>query len=235
MRTTIIIPAYNEEGPIGLVLDEIPVSEDIQCIVVDNGSTDDTARVAAEHGATVVSQPERGYGAACLRGIAETTDRTDVIVVLDADHSDYPADLPLLLAPIERSESDFVIGSRVLGKADKGAIPWNERWGNCIACLQVRCLYDVGLTDMGPFRAIRRRQLLDLAMQDRTFGWNVEMQAKALTAGLRIKEVPVRYRKRVGRSKISGTVKGTVLAGTKIIGTIFKLYPAYSRRRKDKR
>ena len=150
-----------------------------------------------------------------------------MIVILDADHSDYPQDLPELLRPIASGEADFVIGSRTLGRAEAGALPWNQRWGNALACRLMHALYGRRFTDMGPFRAIRRERLLALGMRDPTFGWNVEMQAKALAAGLRVVEVPVRYRRRVGKSKISGTVGGTVRAGTKIIGTILRYWPAY--------
>lgn len=229
LRATVIIPAFNEERSVGLVLDEIPREHVREVIVVDNASTDATAEVAREHGATVLREDERGYGAACLRGIAHTGDDTDVIVILDGDRSDYPEDLGAILAPIAAGRADVVIGSRTLGRPERGALPWNQRWGNRLACLLMRWLFRRRFTDMGPFRAIRRRDLLALNMADRTFGWNVEMQAKALIAGLRIEEVPVRYRRRVGTSKISGTVKGTVLAGTKIIATIFRYYPAYLR------
>ncbi len=236
VRVAIVMPARNEAASVGLVLDQIPGDMVAQVIVVDNGSSDGTAEVARAHGASVVSEPEPGYGAACLAGIARVDETIGVIVVLDADRSDYPADLPLLLAPIESGEADFVIGSRVLGGAEPGALPWNQRWGNWLACRLMRLLYGVTFTDMGPFRAIRRDALLALGMRDRTFGWNVEMQARALIAGLRIREVPVRYRRRVGRSKISGTVSGTIRAGVKIIGTILVYYPAYRRtRRKNAR
>ena len=231
LSTTIVIPAVNEERSIGMVLDEIPREFVDEVIVVDNGSSDGTADVARAHGATVLYEGSRGYGAACLCGIAQTGDDTDVIVILDGDHSDYPEDLPELLRPIADDRADFVIGSRVLGHAEKGALPWNQRGGNWLACLLMRWLFGRRFTDMGPFRAIRRRHLLSFAMADKTFGWNVEMQAKAIIGGTRIVEVPVRYRKRIGHSKISGTVKGTILAGTRIIGTIFKYYPAYRRSR----
>ena len=234
MKTTVVIPAFNEEQSIGLVLDEIPADHVSLVIVVDNGSTDRTGEVAALHGATVVHEDRRGYGAACLRGIALTGDDTDIIVILDGDHSDYPEDLGLLLEPIVDNRADFVIGSRTMGQAEKGALPWNQRWGNMLATFLMRLLYRRKFTDMGPFRAIRRTHLLSYGMTDPTFGWNVEMQAKAIARGSRILEVPVRYRKRIGKSKITGTVRGTVLAGTKIIMTIFRYYPLYlKRKRKD--
>lgn len=231
LRATVVIPACNEEGSIGLVLDELPREHVLDVVVVDNASTDRTAAVARSRGATVVREDERGYGAACLRGIAHTGDDTDVVVILDGDRSDYPGDLDRLLEPIRDGRADFVVGSRTRGGAEPGALPWNQRWGNWLACLLMRWLFRHRFTDMGPFRAMRRECLLALGMNDRTFGWNVEMQARAIIAGLRIEEVPVRYRRRIGRSKISGTVRGTVLAGTKIIATIFRYYPSFLRSR----
>lgn len=231
ITTRIIIPARNEEASIGLVLGEIPRELVAEVIVVDNGSSDATAAVARASGATVLAEPEPGYGVACLRGIAHTTDETDVIVILDGDHSDYPADLGELLAPIAAGTADFVVGSRVLGRAEPGALPWNQRWGNWLASLMMRVLYRRRFTDMGPFRAMRRAHLMAWEMRDRTYGWNVEMQAKAVIHGSRIVEVPVRYRRRIGKSKISGTVRGTIMAGSKIIWTILRYYPAYLRGR----
>lgn len=232
MRVAVVIPARNEEASIGPVLEEIPRAHAQVVIVVDNGSRDRTAEVARSHGAVVVGEPVPGYGAACLAGIARTDSTVDVVVILDADRSDYPEELPLLVAPIAAGEADLVIGSRVLGGAEPGALPWNQRAGNRLACALVRILYGARCTDMGPFRAIRREALLNLHMRDRTYGWNVEMLAKALIAGLRVREVPVRYRRRIGTSKISGTVKGTLRAGTRIVGTILMYYPEYRRARR---
>jgi glycosyltransferase involved in cell wall biosynthesis len=234
VKTTIVIPAFNEERSIGAVLDEIPREHADEVLVVDNRSSDRTAAVAAAHGAVTLREERRGYGAACLKGIMHTRDDTDVIVVLDADHSDYPEDLPDLLRPISEGSADFVIGSRTLGRAESGALPWNQRLGNALAVSLMRALYGFRFTDMGPFRAVRRSHLLAYGMTDPTYGWNVEMQVKALMAGSRIVEVPVRYRRRIGRSKITGTVRGTLLAGTKIIMTIFRYYPAYVRSRRAK-
>jgi glycosyltransferase involved in cell wall biosynthesis len=232
LRVAIVMPARNEEAAIGLVLDEIPRALVRSVIVVDNGSTDRTAEVARSRGATVVHESVAGYGAACLAGIARTDESTDVIVVLDADRSDYPEDLPRLLSPIESGEADFVIGSRVLGGAEPGSLPWNQRFGNRLACLLLRALYGARCTDLGPFRAVRREALLSLGLRERTFGWNVEMQVKALGAGLRIREVPVRYRRRLGKSKISGTVTGTIRAGARIVATLLMYYPLYRRSRR---
>jgi len=233
LRVAIVMPARNEEAAIGRVLDEIPRALVAAIVVVDNGSTDRTAEVARTRGVIVVQEPSPGYGSACLAGIARTDDTIDVVVVLDADYSDHADDLPALLAPIAAGEADFVIGSRVLGGAAPGSLPWNQRFGNWLACRLMLVLYGVRFTDMGPFRAIRREALLAMRMQDRTFGWNVEMQAKAVIAGLRMREVPVRYRPRIGRSKISGTVGGTIRAGIKILGTIAMYYPEYRRTRRQ--
>jgi glycosyltransferase involved in cell wall biosynthesis len=191
-------------------------------IVADNGSRDGTARVARERGAIVVLEPRRGYGAACLRGLeALKSDPPDVVLFLDADGSDDPSEAPLVLRPILDGTADLVVGSRVLGRADPGALTPHARFGNWLATRLLAVLYGARYTDLGPFRAIRYEALRSLDMKDRDFGWTVEMQVRAARRGLRHAEVPVRYRRRVGRSKISGTVGGSVRAGVKILATVF--------------
>jgi glycosyltransferase involved in cell wall biosynthesis len=221
MRVAVIIPALNEGQAIGQVLVEIP--RDVACdiIVVDNGSTDDTAAVAREAGARVVAEPRRGYGSACLRGLAELRD-PDIVVFLDGDHSDYPEELPSLVEPIVTDRADLVIGSRTLGERQAGSLTPQQVFGNRFACFLLRLLYRHRFTDLGPFRAIRYSSLAELGMSDPDFGWTIEMQIKAVRRGLRVVEVPVRYRPRIGQSKISGTLRGTVLAGYKIITTILR-------------
>ena len=188
---------------------------------MDNGSTDRTAEVAASLGARVVREARRGYGSACLRGIAEAR-APDVVVFLDGDFSDYPEEMTGLLQPIQNEQADLVIGSRTLGKREKDALPAHARFGNRLASLLIRWFFGHRYTDLGPFRAIRYSSLMTLQMTDSNFGWTVEMQIKALGRGLRVQEVAVSYRKRIGQSKISGTIAGSVKAGMKIIWTIFK-------------
>ena len=220
-RISIIIPAYNEESSIGLVLDALPQEKIHEIIVVDNGSTDATARVAQEHGARVVKEPRKGYGSACLKGIDEL-DAPDIVVFIDGDFSDFPEEIVLLISPIETGEKDFVLGSRmILPKSQLALLP-QVRYGNRLAVFLIKLFFKHKFTDLGPFRAIRYSSLMSIGMKDMDFGWTVEMQIKAVRNGLRIQEVPVNYRKRVGISKISGTVLGTFRAGTKIIYTIFK-------------
>ena len=220
-RISIIIPAYNEESSIGLVLDALPQDKLHEIIVVDNGSTDATARVAQEHGARVVKEPRKGYGSACLKGIDEL-DAPDIVVFIDGDFSDFPEEIVLLISPIETGEKDFVLGSRmILPKSQLALLP-QARYGNRLAVFLIKLFFKHEFTDLGPFRAIRYSSLMSIGMKDIDFGWTVEMQIKAVRNGLRIQEVPVNYRKRVGISKISGTVLGTFRAGTKIIYTIFK-------------
>lgn len=221
-KISVIIPAFNEELSITKVLNDIPRDVADEIIVVDNGSTDRTQAVAAAAGAKVVKEETRGYGAACLRGIGEAND-PDIVVILDADYSDHPEQLTDIVKPIAEGGADFVLGSRVMGKREKGALPPHVCLGNGLAVFLIKLLFGHEYSDMGPFRAIRYESLKNLQMCDKDFGWNAEMQVKAVKMGLKIKEVPVDYRKRIGRSKISGTIKGTILAGAKIIGTILSL------------
>lgn len=221
----VIIPAFNESKSIGNVLADIPESHVREIIVIDNNSSDFTTEVSRKSGATVLRESRQGYGYACLCGInylAKKKQKPDIVLFLDADYSDYPEETPQLLKPILESGYDLVIGSRSKGNKEKGAMTVQQIIGNKIAVTLMQFLYNVEFSDLGPFRAIRYDKLLQLNMQDTTYGWTVEMQVKAAKSGLRCCEVPVRYRKRIGHSKISGTVKGTVLAGYKIITTIFK-------------
>ena len=220
-RISIIIPAYNEESSIGLVLDALPQEKIHEIIVVDNGSTDDTAHVAQEHGARVVKESRKGYGSACLKGMEEL-DSPDIVVFIDGDFSDFPEEIALLIGSIETGEKDFVLGSRMIFPESQLALLPQARYGNRLAIFLIKLFFKYEFTDLGPFRAIRYSSLMFLGMQDRDFGWTVEMQIKAVRNGLRIQEVPVNYRKRVGISKITGTLSGTIRAGTKIIYTIFK-------------
>ena len=220
-RISVIIPAYNEESSIGLVLDALPQEKIHEIIVVDNCSTDATARVAQKHGARVVKEPRKGYGSACLKGIDQLDD-PDIVVFIDGDFSDFPEEIVLLIGPIETGEKDFVLGSRMIFPKSQLALLPQARYGNRLAILLIKLFFKYEFTDLGPFRAIRYSSLMSLGMQDRDFGWTVEMQIKALRNGLRIHEVPVNYRKRVGISKITGTLSGAIRAGTKIIYTIFK-------------
>ncbi|MGH9324864.1 MAG: glycosyltransferase family 2 protein [Vicinamibacteria bacterium] len=224
MRIVVIIPALDEERSLPRVLAEIPRGFASEVIVVDNGSRDRTSVVAMDLGATVLSEPRAGYGQACLTGIAYLAkDPPDVVVFVDGDYSDRPAEMVHLIKPIIENRADFVVGSRVLGKRERGALAPHARWGNWLATRMIRALYGRRFTDLGPFRAIRYSALLALGMQDRDYGWTAEMQAKAARSGLPSVEVPVSYHRRIGKSKITGTVKGTVLAGYKIITTILRL------------
>lgn len=221
----VIIPAFNEERSIGLVLEAIPKNVVEEVIVVNNASTDQTAQAARAMGATVIDEKRKGYGSACLKGLSylsEQADTPDIVVFLDADFSDHPQQMPRLLEAVLNDEADMVIGSRALGKREKGSMTVPQLFGNWLATRLLRLLYKVRFTDLGPFRAIRYESLLQIGMQDTNFGWTVEMQLKAAKAGLRCYEVPVDYRKRTGISKISGTIKGTFMAGYKILWTIFK-------------
>ena len=223
----VIIPAFNEENSVGNVVRDIPAGLVDEVVVVNNNSNDQTAVEAARAGATVLDEPIQGYGRACLRGIAYAQKRQpnpDIVVFIDADYSDYPDEMTRVVAPILAGDVDFVIGSRALGNRESGSMTGPQVFGNWLATTLMRWLYGVRYTDLGPFRAIRFEHLLALNMQDTTYGWTVEMQLKAAKQGLRITEVPVSYRKRIGFSKISGTVKGAVGAGYKIITTIFRYW-----------
>ncbi len=222
----VIIPAFNEEMSIGHVLNDIPSEWIRDVIVCNNNSTDMTKERALEKGATVVDQPLPGYGNACLKGLEHVEakkEKPDIIVFLDGDYSDYPEQLPDVVSPIIRNEADMVIGSRALGTQERGSLTPQQVFGNWLATSLISLIYKVDFTDLGPFRAIRYSALKQIDMQDKNYGWTVEMQVKAAKAGLRSVEVPVDYKKRIGTSKVSGTIKGTILAGHKILWTIFKL------------
>ncbi len=220
-KVSVIIPAYNEEQSIGLVLDALPKEIIHEILVVNNASTDKTETVAQNHGARVVDESRRGYGRACLAGIAQL-DNPDIVVFLDGDFSDFPEEIISLLKPIEESKADFVLGSRMILPESRKALLPQARYGNWLAVSMIRLFFGKSYTDLGPFRAIRYDSLKKLKMQDTNFGWTVEMQIKAVKENLSILEIPVRYRDRVGVSKITGTVSGTLRAGTKIIYTIIK-------------
>jgi len=220
-RISVIIPVFNEQDAIEKVIGDIPPDLPTEIIVVDNGSTDQTAKLAAAMGARIVPESRRGYGFACLTGIA-ATNRPDIVVFLDGDYSDHPNEMPTLVAPILENRADLVIGSRVLGNREPGALMIQARFGNWLATYLIDLLFKLRYTDLGPFRAISYSALMKLDMQDTTFGWTVEMQVKAAKQALKTCEVPVSYRRRIGVSKITGTLKGTIVAGWKILFTIFK-------------
>ncbi len=222
-RISVIIPVFNEQDAIEKVIGDIPSHLPTEIIVVDNGSTDQTAKLAAAMGARIVRENRRGYGSACLAGIAATRE-PDIVVFLDGDYSDHPNEMSDLIAPIQENCADLVIGSRVLGNSEPGALMIQARFGNRLATSLIKILFGVSYTDLGPFRAIRYRALMDLNMRDKTFGWTVEMQVKAAKQALKIQEMPVSYRKRIGVSKITGTLKGTLKAGWKILFTIFRYW-----------
>lgn len=224
-KVVVIIPAYNEEQSVVQVLQAIPAGLVEEVIVVNNNSTDDTARCARMAGATVLDEPRQGYGRACLKGIGYLSTlpfEPDIVVFLDADYSDFPEEMPELLRPVIAEDFDLVIGSRALGNRERGSMMPQQIWGNWLATRLLKLIYRVRFTDLGPFRAIKYKKLLALNMTDKTYGWTVEMQVKAAKMRLKTTEIPVRYRVRIGHSKVSGTVKGTIMAGYKIITTIFK-------------
>lgn len=224
-RYALIIPALNEAESIGLLLSQIPAGLLSQVIVVDNGSLDATAEVARAAGAKVVSEPRRGYGRACQAGLANLHPGVLGVAFMDADLADDPCDLAEIVRVFEAGSWDLVIGSRVLGGAERGSLTPLQRFGNWLATRLIRSLWHVPITDLGPLRIIRREALERLGLRDPGFGWNVEMQAKAAHFGLKVAEVPVRYqRRRYGKSKISGTVWGSIRAGVKILWTIFRCW-----------
>ena len=224
----VVIPALNEEESLPLVLGDLP--QVARVVVIDNGSTDDTAKLAAELGATVVPEPQRGYGKACLTGLAEVARQVDqenlnveVVVFADGDYSDHVHAIGRLIDPILADQQDFVLGSRLLGEREPGAMPPQSLYGNKFACWLMRMMVGKNCyTDLGPLRAIRYESLKQLEMVDENFGWTIEMQIKAIKQGLRTIEVPAAYRRRIGVSKISGTISGTIKAGTKIIYSVWK-------------
>jgi len=224
-KIVVIIPAFNEENSVGKVVNDIPKKLVSNIIVVNNNSNDLTKINALAAGAIVLDEPTQGYGNACLKGmafVAEMKIKPDIIVFIDADYSDYPEEIEQLIKPIVEDNYDIVIGSRALGQRESGSMTPQQIFGNWLATSLMKLFYKVSYTDLGPFRAIRYQKLLDLKMIDKTYGWTVEMQLKAAMQKLKVTEVPVTYRVRIGHSKVSGTVKGTVMAGYKIITTIFK-------------
>lgn len=224
-KIAVIIPAYNEEQSIGKVVEAVPKDWVEEIVVVSNNSKDKTEEVAQKAGATVLKEERQGYGYACLKGmdyLEQQSKRPEIIVFLDGDFSDYPEELPKVVAPILEKEMDMVIGSRAIGERESGSMTIPQVFGNWLACTLLRWFYGVRYTDLGPFRAIKFDKLLALKMADKTYGWTVEMQVKAAKKKLKTTEVAVNYRRRIGTSKVSGTIKGAVMAGYKILKTIFK-------------
>jgi len=223
MKVAVIIPAYNEAPSIAKVVNSIPLELKATVIVVNNGSTDNTVEEAKNAGAIVLDESRKGYGWACLKGIEYAQkEGAEIVVFMDGDFSDFPSEMSLLIDPILDGKMDFVLGSRVLGERERGSLTPQEVFGNWLATRLIRIFYRVKFSDLGPFRAIRADSLKSLKMSDKTYGWTIEMQIKAAKHKLRFCEIPVSYRKRIGVSKVSGTVKGTVLAGIKIIWAVFK-------------
>ena len=223
VRISVIIPTYNEAQAIGRVLADLPRDLVNEIIVVDSNSIDGTPEVAAKMGARVLKEPRRGYGRACLTGLANAKS-PDVVVFLDGDYSDRPSEMPILLAPIIEGRADITLGSRFGGKTKAGALPWHQSFGNRLAAGLIRVLYGVKISDLGPFRAARAEVLRALALEEATYGWAVEMILKGAIAGFRIVEVPVSYHPRIGKSKISGTIKGTLGAAWFILSRIVRYY-----------
>jgi len=223
VRVSVIIPTRNEVSAISRVLADLPANLVNEVLVVDSNSTDGTPEIAAKMGACVVHEPRRGYGRACLTGLA-CADAPDVVVFLDGDYSDRPSELPILLAPIIEGRADITLGSRLQGQRSAGALPWHQVLGNRLAASLIRLLYGLNITDLGPFRAGRADVLRTLALEETTYGWAVEMILKGALAGFRVVEVPVSYYPRIGKSKISGTLKGTVGAAWFILSLIVRYY-----------
>jgi len=223
-KIAVIIPAFNEALSIGQVIQALPKSV-AEIIVVNNASTDQTAQVAKEHGAVVLDEKKMGYGQACIKGIKYLEKKPpDIVVFLDGDYSDYPEDMDQIVAPLLKEEVVFSLGARTQNLREKGSMTPQQVFGNALACFLMRLLYQGKFTDLGPFRAIRWQTLQSLEMKDKTYGWTIEMQLKILRRKLNYIEIPVRYRKRIGISKVSGTVKGTLMAGYKILTWIGKFY-----------
>jgi len=230
VRVSVIIPSHNEAQSIAHVLSDIPSELATEVIVVDSNSTDGTPEIAAKMGARVIQEPRRGYGRACLTGIA-AANSPEVIVFLDGDYSDRPAELPILLAPIIEGRADITLGSRLHERNSAGALPWHQAFGNRLSAGLIRLLYRVDISDLGPFRAGRADVLRTLALKQTTYGWAVEMILKGALAGFRVVEVPVSYYPRIGKSKISGTLKGTIGAGWFILSLIVRYYFRHSMHR----
>ena len=231
MRVSVIIPTHNEAQAIGRVLADLPSNLVTEVIVVDSNSTDGTPDVARGMGVRVIEEPRRGYGRACLTGLANTKN-PDVVVFLDGDYSDRPSELPLLLAPIIEGRADITLGSRLQERRTARALPWHQVFGNRLAASLINLLYGLSITDLGPFRAARADVLRELALEEMTYGWAVEMILKGAIGGYRVVEVPVSYYPRIGKSKISGTVRGTLGAGWFILSLIVRYY--FRRRRAGK-
>ena len=223
VRVSVIIPTHNEAQSIGRVLADLPANIVTEVLVVDSNSSDGTSEIASKMGARVLREPRRGYGRACLTGLA-AANSPDVVVFLDGDYSDRPSELPILLAPIIEGHADITLGSRLQGRRSAGALPWHQVFGNRLAASLIRLLYGVNITDLGPFRAARAGVLRRLDLQENTYGWAVEIILKGTLAGFRIVEVPVSYYPRIGKSKISGTLKGTVGAAWFILSLIVRYY-----------
>jgi glycosyltransferase involved in cell wall biosynthesis len=223
MRVSVIIPTHNEARAIGRVLADLPANQVTEVIVVDSNSSDGTPEIAASMGARVIQEPRRGYGRACLTGLA-ATNSPDIVVFLDGDYSDRPSELPILLEPIIQGVADITLGSRLRQQRIRAALPWHQAFGNRLAAGLIRVLYGLAITDLGPFRAGRADVLRALALEEATYGWAVEMILKGAINGFRVVEVPVSYYPRIGKSKIGGTVKGTVGAAWFILSLTMRYY-----------